>query len=333
MWDLITEHAASGIAARSFRTENDHIDDHFDVGIFFGSFESRGLVAAEHLKPQSCENSIIIYFKEIDNQGLRLKYDERLRELVEECTNNKPIMITDKSIMRVDDILKEILESVPDDAISRNSRWFIDTSVSPKPYFLGLMGYFRHKLSRPSFTLFNSTGHYEKNVTPALAFSFTEGFESYTLVPWFWGRPDPRLPWTYFFLLGFEGDRSYATYDKFEPDFVKALISDPGYMPEYPEEARKRNHQFLEESCVDEIIYSDAADPVSTWMKIQDAIADTLSKTNICIVPLGPKPHAIGGALRALEDDLPSILYLMPKSFRVRDIPRGKYIWKYEIVL
>ncbi len=333
MWDLISEHTASGITAKSYRTESDQIDEDFAVAIFFGSYESRGLVAAECLKPNSCETSIIIYFKETDDQGLRLRYDEELRQRVGKCTKSEPIVIAGKSIMRIDDILKDILEKIPDNAFSRNRRWFIDTSVSPKPYFLSLMGYFRHKLFRPSFTLFNSTGHYEKNVNPALAFSFTEGFENYMLVPWFWGRPDPRLPWAYFFLLGFEGDRSYATYDKFEPDFVRALISDPGYMPGYPEHARNRNRQFLEESCPGEIVYSDAGDAVETWITIDKAIAEMPSRTNVCLVPLGPKPHAIGAALRALEDDLPSILYLMPKSYRVRDIPRGAYIWKYEIVL
>jgi hypothetical protein len=332
MWTLIKEHSAYGITAKSYKTENDQIEDDFAVAIFFSSYESRGLTAAECLRAKSCETSISVFFKETDDQGLRIEYDQQLRDRVRACSIGEPLEVVGKSITNIDDILAEILGRIPSDAISRDRRWLIDTSVSPKPYFLGLLGYLRHKLVRPKLTLFNSTAHYEKNLNPAVAFSFTEGFENYLLVPWLWGRPDPRLPWTYVFLLGFEGDRSYATYDKFEPEFVKALISDPGYMPGYKEQALDRNSQFLTEACPD-IVFSDAADPVETWIKIDEMIAQMPNKTNFCIIPLGTKPHSIGAALSALENNLPSVLYLMPKSYKVRDVPRGRFIWRYEIVL
>jgi hypothetical protein len=332
MWTLIKGHSAYGITVESYKTESDPIDDDFAVAIFFGSYESRGLTAAKCLKAKSCATSIIVFFKEMADQDLRIDYDRQLRDRVKECSVAEPLEIVDKSIGNIQDILKEILDRIPPSAISRDCKWFIDTSVSPKPYFLGLLAYLRHKLVRPKLTLFNSTGYYEKNLSPAVAFSFTEGFEDYLLVPWLWGRPDPRLPSTYIFLLGFEGERSYATYDKFEPEFVKAVISDPGYMPGYKEQAMERNSQFLTESCP-EIVFSDAADPVETWIKIGEMITRMPTKTNVCMVPLGTKPHAIGAALSALENDLSSVLYLMPKSYKVRDVPRGDFIWRYEIAL
>jgi len=332
MWNLVSKHTRLGINAESYKSENDPIDSDYQVAIFFSSYESRGLVSSSLLLPKSCDTSIIIYFREKDSAGLRDKYDPILLESVTTCSKSDPLLIEGRSIVDVEEILKEIIGRIPLCSYSSQNKWFIDTSVSPKPFFLGLLGYLRQKVQRPKLTLFNATAYYEKNLEQEEAFSFTEGLETYMWVPWLWGRPDPRLPWTYFFLLGFEGDRSYGTYERYEPQFVKALISDPGYKDNYPAEVKKRNQQFMEEACP-ETIYADAADAVQTWIEIDKCLDDGRYKTNICIVPLGPKPHAIGGALSALNDGFPGVLYLMPSSHKVRDVPRGDYVWKYDITL
>ncbi len=332
MWESVSEYQSSGISARSYRSTGEKICEQFSLGIFFGSYESRGVVSSEMLSEHSCERSVIVLFKEKDKEGLRDKYDSLLLEQVKKLSDAEPHIIQDKSIVDIEGILKNILEVIPGDSFSADRKWFIDTSVSPKPYFLGLLGLLRQGIESPKLTLFNSTGHYEKAPEPSQAFSFTEGFERYMWIPWLWGRSDPRLPWTYFFLLGFEGDRSYGTYERFEPNYVKAMISDPGYRPNYREEAESRNLQFLEEACP-EIIYADAADAVEAWVKIEQELKEVRRRTNICIISLGPKPHALGGCLSALTDGVPAMLYLMPRSFKVRDIPRGDYVWKYEIAL
>jgi hypothetical protein len=332
MWDLISEHRSSGILARSYKSTDDPVEGDFSVGIFFGSFESRGLVSSTLLQNGTCETSIIVFFREMDDKGLRKKYDDLLHRQVKNCSIRDPILIENRSITEVEEILKDILLRIPEESYSGRKCWFIDTSVSPKPYFLGLLGYLRQRIESPALTMFNSTGYYEKDWNLSEAFSFTEGFEEYIWIPWLWGRPDPRLPWTYLFLLGFEGDRSYGTYDRFEPEYVNALISDPGYRPNYVKVAQERNRQFLEEACP-EIIYANAGDAVEAWVKIDECLEKARLATNICIVPLGPKPHALGGCLSALTDGVPAVLYLMPRSFKVRDVPRGDYIWKYELTL
>lgn len=332
MWEFISERKSFGIHARSYRSVADEIEQEFSLGIFFGSYESRGLESSRLLRKKSCESSIIVFFKEMDNKGLREKYDKILYAQVRDCSITEPIPIEEKSIVNIEGILKDILARIPKSSFAPDKRWFVDTSVSPKPYFLGLLGNLRQRIESPQLVLFNSTGHYEKVLDPREAFSFTEGFEEYLWIPWLWGRRNPRLPWTYVFLLGFEGDRSYGTYERFEPEYIKALISKPGYRPNYPREVEERNRQFLEEACP-QIVYADAADAVESWSRIDESLEKDRQKTNICIVPLGPKPHALGGCLSSLTDGVPALLYLMPRSFKVRDIPRGDYIWKYELTL
>lgn len=330
MWYLKSEHKSVGVKAKSYRSEHGQINANFDLGIFFGSYESRGLYSSRCLNENSCQNSIIIYFSELDEKGLRVEYDKVLYQQVERCSFNKPNTIKDKSINDFEYIVEKILELGNMSRGKRDCSWFVDTTTTPKPYYLMILAKFRDSISNPKLTFFNATGHYEKNQKGPEVYSFTEGFEEYMWMPGFWGQPDPRLPWTYFFFLGFEGDRSYGTYDRFEPRYVKALIADPGYRPNYCEIAIEKNRQFIENAFPD-IVNADAADAVEAWKKIDECINKIPFDTNICIVPLGTKPHAIAGGLSAITNWNFALLYVKPKGHKVRDIAKGDFVWKYEI--
>lgn len=331
MWEKVTEYNSYGIQGCSFKSKEEKFEENFTIGIFFSSPELRCLVSSQLLHKNSCEVSIIVFFKELDDRGLRAKHDTILYDQVCRCSKNEPVTIKERSIHEAEGILCEMLQSIPACAFSGDQEWFVDVSVSPSCY-LGFLGYLRDRVESPKLTLFNSTGDYEKGDDLRDAFSFTLGFSKYMWVPWLWGRPNPLLPWTYFFLLGFEGDRSYEIYDRFEPDFVKALVGKPGYRPEYVELAKDQNAQFIKKARP-QMVYANAADAVETWQKIEKSIEDDRKKSNICIVPLGPKPHAVGGCLAALTNGFPAVMYLMPRSYKVKNTPRGEYIWKYEITL
>ena len=63
-WEKVGETVKlNGIQATSFRSEDAGIDEHFELGIFFGTFEERGLVSSTLLQQRSCSNSMIIFFK------------------------------------------------------------------------------------------------------------------------------------------------------------------------------------------------------------------------------------------------------------------------------
>lgn len=329
-WKEVTQYRSHGILGVSYKNIERELCGKYDLAIFFGSYESRGLLSSSLLEKHSCRKSLIILFKEKDEDDLRKKYDQVLIEQVNKCTKNETKIIKDISISHVENVFKKIFRNIDDDDYAENKKWLIDTSVSPKPYYLGILGYLRNKLQSPELTLFNATGNYEKGANPPEAYSFTEGSAEYIWIPWLWGHPDPRKEWIYFFLLGFEGDRSYAIYDQFEPRIVKALISNPGYTKGYTKIAEENNRQFLEESCA-YTIFANAADAIQAWKIIDETVKEYSFDYNVCVIPLGPKPHAIGGCLSALTDGFKAVLYSQPKSYKVKDVPPGDYIWKYVI--
>lgn len=332
MWRIKSNFKSRGILAYSYQSINDKIEKKFKLGIFFGTHESRGLISSKLLANKSCSKSIIIFFEEFKNHELRKKNDLLLLNQVEKCTLEKPHKIRDVSIQAVESIIKMILDYIFESHLSSDDEVFFDITGCPKPYFLGLLGYMRCKYMSPKFTLFYSEGNYEEGSTPDNPYSFTVGFNRYMWVPYLWGRPNPNLPWNYIFLLGFEGNRSYGIYNRFEPFSVEALIGKPGYQPGYTDIAIRENNLFLEEAKPKRL-YSDAADPAIAAKILLERIKKNRIKSNICFVPLGTRPHALGAALASLTDGYSSILYLMPRSFTIRDIPRGKHIWLYDITL
>jgi len=161
---------------------------------------------------------------------------------------------------------------------------------------------------------------------------FTSGFDRYVWVPYCWGLPDPSLPWTYIFALGFEGHRSLAVYDRFQPDKVKALIGRPSVSAEYDGLAERQNQSFLKDTSA-EISYANAADATAAWKAIEEAISSERQSSNICLVPLGTKPHGIACGLASLSDGAPGVLYHMPRSYRVRDVTAGEYSWLFRVTV
>ncbi|MDD5098658.1 MAG: hypothetical protein PHD31_03015, partial [Candidatus Pacebacteria bacterium] len=72
-WEKISEFSSRGLMGVSYRSKSAKIDSYFDVGIFFGTFESRGLVSSNLLNRRNCKKSIIVLFDEAKDTMLRKK--------------------------------------------------------------------------------------------------------------------------------------------------------------------------------------------------------------------------------------------------------------------
>lgn len=298
--------------------------------IFFGTYESRGLESSRLLERHACKNSVIVLFTEMEDETLRKEHDAKLISQVSECSERTPEFVRGRSVGDIEGVLAAILEAGL--AVSPDGNWFVDISGSPKPYFLGLLGALRRRVISPQVTIFHPTANYAKVTDKGRAHSFTSGFDRYIWVPWLWGRPIPTLPWTYIFLLGFEGNRSYEVYRNFEPRYMKAILGKPGYCKEYENIARTANEIFIKEAKP-EMFNADASNSTATWQKIEEEVLPNCCESNICFVPLGPKPHALAAGLAAMSSGGAAVLYLVPQSYRCRDVHRGKYLWLHQVSL
>jgi hypothetical protein len=343
-WQATGEGTERGITVRTFTCDragaasgsvgDAAITKRFAFGVFFGTCESRGLVGSQLLMAGACAHSVVVLFGNRDVRGLRDKYDPVLLAQVARCTADGCMaVIRGVSENEVEETLRRIAAAVPANSWGPDSEWFVDISAAPVPHFLGMLGHLRRRPLAPRVQVFHPGGHYEKNEKDeAGALAFTSGFEGHIWVPYMWGSPVPSLPWAYLFLLGFEGNRSYEIYDRFEPDYVEALIPKPGYQPDYPRRTEKENRRFLD-AARPARFYAPASDVTATWRKIRSHLARVPAGHNVCIVPLGPKPQALAAGLVAMHDGRPSVLCTLPRSYRAKDTAPGRQLWTYEITL
>lgn len=332
-WEKVGENFSSGgVELASYRAKEADIVEQYDLSIFFGTFESRGLVSSSLMQEGSCLNSTIVYFKESEDSPLRKKNDQILLQQVSKVTTNERVsQIGNMSLKDPEKVVEAIVNSAPPECFKLGARWFLDISGAPIHHFLGLIAYLRDIFPSPEITVFNPTGNYE----PAKAgFSFTSGFEEELWVPYLWGMPDVNLPWAYIFLLGFEGHRSYEVMDFREPKFLEAIIGSPGYSHNSEEIALEKNKNFLDETDLyDKIVKCDAANPNDAITSFKKMLCKYDGVANVAFVPLGTKGHAIAAGLCAIENGRASVLYHMPRAYAIRDVNRGEYIWKYIINL
>ena len=118
-----------------------------------------------------------------------------------------------------------------------------------------------------------------------------------------------------------------------EPDFVEAIVTEPGYENEYFTKAIEINKSFLTESKIEakDIIKIDAGDPVRVCEQILAIYEKYKEITNVCLVPLGTKPYAIGAGLSALIQNDIAIMYQVPKSYSMNSTGAGDGMWIYRI--
>ena len=331
MWENVCSFQRAGIQAKSRSSPTSRIRAKFDLGIFFASFESRCLTGPRLLAKNACKDAIVIQFREARSDPLRVKNDNELMRCLSRVVKRPPRVIKGVSSLDFENVLKKILAKVPVGAANENSKWFLDISGAPKPYYLSLLSFLRQKAVCPKLSIFHTEVRYRpKSKQQRHSYSFTSGFKRNMWVPFLWGRPDPTLPWTYVFLLGFEGERSYAVYKRFEPTKIIAVLGKPGYTRGYYRVAKLENKLFLSAAKPHEVT-APAADAVMTWKVLEESLAKHAGESNVCIVPLGTKAHAVAAGLAALTNERRCVLYVVPRTFVVRDVLPGKRCWLYEI--
>lgn len=353
-----------------FSSTNDmqQIDEKINCAIIFNSSESRSLVYQQIFKENSFQYSILIDFKVGNNTSTEKEhnYDSNLTALIK-LTDNTPIKLTIDSIKNYKNNLEQIIQKIPENTFDLHSKIFIDISSVPLIYSVALIRFFKLSFPSPEILLFNVSGIYPKNENNK--FDFSDGISESIYIPGYHGYGiDHSKPRLLIFLLGFEGEKSFKAYRENEPKYVEVIIPEPGYEDNYPNETIYNNRIFLEESgfiktinekeyidnkeyikierqdkktkeitvyyfqILKEIKRIDIGCPVRVFEAIHFLCENEEYKNiNISLVTQGPKPHAIGAALAAIENPNLSIIYQVPKKYTWSTTPAGNKMWIYKI--
>jgi hypothetical protein len=331
-WEKIDKlEIENNISISCFRTKQEIISEHYNLGIIFSSLESRALEYGKLFSGKTFDRTLLVKFdfKEKDN----LKNDLENYQKLKKISKKGPIVINNLILENIKYNIKKIIINIPKESLNLNSRWFLDMTGAPLVYSIAILGFLKKIFPAPNIHLLNVSGIYKNS---DVINNFTKGFNEDIWIPFFIGKPDFKSPSLYIFLLGFEGDRALSIYKKCDPVYVKAIIADPGYCEGYKKIALKKNRYFLKEVNIEprSVTTADVGNPIEVFKKVKKIVnryKKSYEKINTVFVPVGPKPHALGAAIGAIEDSTISILYEIPLSYTLKEVERGNYIWLYEI--
>lgn len=329
MWYKIDEFKYASINIEAYQSENSVINEEYDLAIIFNSYDSRSLEYSNLFNKVSFKNAIIISFQSDKKQKEENLILHKIN--MDRLCETSPIIISDINIFEYQSNISTILQKIPIEALSINSKWFMDISGVPIIYTISLLKIIKRIFPSPILHCLNFSGEYVSNVPSHNQFS--EGYSRDIYIPNYAGSPDFSKPWKYIFILGWEGTRSLSVLKQCEPDSVEIIITKPGYKVGYEKEVIINNRTFLLDCGVPEsnYIYVDAGNPIQIIREIESIVKQSKDVYNLCIVPLGVKPHGLGaGIYGCLNNDI-SIMYQVPKKYKLHEVKRGKYVWLYKI--
>lgn len=316
----------------------------FSCGIFFNSSESRATEYSEVLKPDSIEYGLLIDFCD-HNQVSLSSNDEanclKIKNLEVNKTKLRAIckeidILTISDIFNYAENIKVILASIPESLFRLDSNFFIDITGTPLIYSSAILKLLKDRFPSPKVYMLNVHAHYESSGTK----QFSDGTRSDIYIPGYYGGVDHNKPTLFIFLIGFEGSRSLKILQENEPDEAIVIVADPGYEKANAEFSLVKNSHFLMEVGIDVQDNSIAQKrlirlPIYDIGKVCETIikiySDHKDRYSIRLVPLGPKPHAIGAALAAICQPEMSVMYQVPKKYVLSETKSSGEYWLYRI--
>jgi hypothetical protein len=150
----------------------------------------------------------------------------------------------------------------------------------------------------------------EYDIDGNLPLSF--GVSSVQQVPGFTSSPNPSRPLHAAMLLGYEGDRAFATYQLLQPKKTTVIIPDPPFKSEWQGRTEKLNANLLSAIGQYSMEKADALDPESSLAVLKAVLGDpsVRSEFSRALCPLGTKPQTVGAYLylRGCVDP-PAVIY------------------------
>lgn len=335
-------------------SEVQEIDESFSFGLFFNSTEERAMEYRNLLADKSIEYSLLVDFKAPDEnpEEVELKRQNFMlnkEHLLSRSSQFKELVLD--NIFDYQENLNTIVSSIPRKLFTTDAKFFIDISGTPLIYTVALLRFFKLSFPSPVLYLLNVSGDYDNQEKGQP--QFTRGVRENIFIPGYFGDANHASPYLYIFLLGYEGERSYNIFRENDPYLLEVFIPNPGYEEGNHLRTIRYNKDFLKETEYIVELCNESDDGTNSFkyaetkgksmfhIPVEDigCVCDTILKifednkneARIRLVPLGPKPHAIGAGLAGLIEDKISIMYQAPIAYSMNKVKAGEKMWVHKI--
>jgi len=209
----------------------------------------------------------------------------------------------------------------------------IDISCMPIPFFAQLLHFLFTRHSNKIITIYyTEPAHY--TLKKLFDYSAYNGEIDIKTVPGFEGETSHfnEIKRVVFYLMGFE--MSYLNNlipQDVNPNKIAPINGFPAYYPKYKDISLINNNTDFYQRDID-IIYSEANNPFKTYNTMV-MLADKYSGYRIDIIPVGPKPMALGACLYALKNGNNScrIIFPFPSEYKLNQSTGSGKLWEFRL--
>ncbi len=261
----------------------------FSIYMLSSSWEDRSVGSARILFPEYRPNLVILleYNKDRVNS---IASHNKIFDAIPNDANMKNIDVTEERIIPVIEEVVELIESnVPGD---RPINIVFDISTIPKMHILLLLKAIeRMKTSNRIILLYTEPEEYNKDLSDPQS----DGINQIVNPPTFYGDYDYAHDSVLAIILGYEGDRATALYERIDPSECLLFIPDPPYREEWAGRTEKFNESIINLVGSQNIEKIDSMVPINVYSQLQNRFSSlAYIEKNVMFAPLGTKPQTVG---------------------------------------
>ena len=305
----------------------------FDFLLLASSWDKRCLCVTKSRDLRATHGALLL-FDTRDDLGLRDDHDPRLTHFLRETVDSPSVIHGDSTDTAT--VWSRLSEQVLTVArkYQRPLRIFIDLSTCPRYLSIGLAAEGLKSGIASEVTFFYAEGNYPEEESEEDQHElFTTGTWDSIEIPGLHGVWDPEKRRAYVVSIGFEGSKTLRLVSREGPDDVSVLFPDPGVKPEYVDRTARKNATLLKAFSVpdERIIRAAAGDAIAAWRALSVSTVDVPDEQNVYYVCCGTKPHSLALGLRAMVEDYPTVLYIVPDCHRVANTDPLGVFWRYDV--
>jgi len=297
-----------------------------DVFIVCSSFEERTIAVAQKFDEQyKVATSFIFKYDEENLTNLRDINFEKLMNILKKHSDSVLPIFCDyrdptNGILKFRELCRKRKVDL------RNKNISIDITTFTKQYLLVLLKFIERQKPKSVRIFYTEPEDYAPKWGKPLSY----GLIDIVSVPTYGGHFHIEKENLLILLLGYEGDRAYAIWERLTPHKTLILIGKPSFKNSWEGRVEEFNKKLISKLPRESVNYIPTLDPFEVNRNLDSLIKQHLPQFNIVISPLGPKPQVLGCYLSVRNQPDVQIVYAIPKFYEEEYFSKkiGK-IWEY----
>jgi len=293
-------------------SRSEFINNEYDLVILASGYEPRCTYVASLLTGTRITDPIVFSYEESSTDPAQIENEKTLGDF----GFDQKLSLNHNEVKKV---YQAIIEKLKFIAVgSEPYKILIDYSSMSRNWYAAILNY-----------LFNFFDHTVEItfVYSCAEYPLNSGFLDFELgdvkiLPGCQGSSITKSKTAGIFMLGFDKIGPLSFHNLLEPNLTYGMLSAPGSLPDYEQQARDINGQFIQHQLNDgkNLLCSPIFSVSQTFENLCQLIRPIKEEYNISIVQFGPKPHLLASTLAGISFKNVSCIYSEYKRSKSHDV-------------